>query len=691
MRFTCVYKYAMMNAVMAWQREILPRIQKNMERDKSKSMKDAVIFLPLGMETDEPAHPYQQPAEIRRIADASPKQTGYVLFPKVTKFSTYLFRRYGKRIEAELAEGIKAGEYAATMGLNGDDAAHISCCLSHRMSLWRVNRYEFIADVPVEIRWESSAGEETVEGYVSLNCCLDENFCYFIDSVSLEKPDRPLIRLDEYLVPVMSYEDLEAAARTMWELYLPEVFTDREWLNPYRLAERMGLKVAFHLLYRRKKKRGLLFWKDGTVKTVLHSDKGDSIEEVRIEAGTIVINDDGEETSKSRLAVYHECFHDEFHWLFFRLQEMHNDDLKTIQRVKKARNQGKEPRNPLKMLEWEAREGARMLMLPTEIIQPLILSRRLELKWTKHMGELYQGIIFGVAEDLNAARYHVRQRLLQLGYWQARGALNYIPHRDGTGRYIRPFMFARESCPTSAYTFVITPAESFNLYRDNAEYRERIDSGRYIYVEGHICINDPEYVLQGRQGPYMTRWANEHVDECCLRFLNVFETDEDYEFNLGYVCSDEEYNRHYIDFVTGGKDMTEEEANERASQIVMKMPQKPGEALKYLVEEAGKARRKKISAQELSERCGVSKRTVYYWLEEEYQLSAEVFVRIVVGLHLPPYISMRFMNVCGVMLQFYGVHMMYWKILNCFFMDTIYEVNRHMRDAGFPAMTEGIE
>ena len=137
--------------------------------------------------------------------------------------------------------------------------------------------------------------------------------------------------------------------------------------------------------------------------------------------------------------------------------------------------------------------------------------------------------------------------------------------------------------------------------------------------------------------------------------------------------------------------MTEEEANERASQIVMKMPQKPGEALKYLVEEAGKARRKKISAQELSERCGVSKRTVYYWLEEEYQLSAEAFVRIVVGLHLPPYISMRFMNVCGVMLQFYGIHMMYWKILNCFFMDTIYEVNRHMQDAGFPAMTEGIE
>ena len=295
MRFTCVYKYAMMNAVMARQREILPRIQKNMERDKSKSMKDAVIFLPLGMETDEPAHPYQQPAEIRRIADASPKQTGYVLFPKVTKFSTYLFRRYGKRIEAELAEGIMAGEYAAAMRLYDAATAHVSCRFSHRMSLWRVNRYEFITDVPVEISWKSSAGEETAEGYVSLNCCLDEDFCYFIDSVSIEKPDRPLIRLDEYLVPIMSYEDLEDATRTMWEQYLPEVFTDHEWLNPYRLAERMGLKVTFHLLYRRKKNRGLLFWKDGTVKVVTHTDRNDLIEEVKIEAGTIVINDDGED------------------------------------------------------------------------------------------------------------------------------------------------------------------------------------------------------------------------------------------------------------------------------------------------------------------------------------------------------------------------------------------------------------
>lgn len=149
-------------------------------------MKDAVIFHPtrttgeragtaVGMEQNElateyteSAHPYKQPAEVLRIADETKNRTGYVLFPKVTKFSTWLLSRYGKRLEAELTEGIMAGKYAVTMGLNDVTAAHISCRFSPRMSLWRVNRYEFIADVPVEISWESSAGDETAEGYVSL-------------------------------------------------------------------------------------------------------------------------------------------------------------------------------------------------------------------------------------------------------------------------------------------------------------------------------------------------------------------------------------------------------------------------------------------------------------------------------------------------------------------------------------------
>lgn len=645
----------------------------------------------------ESVHPFKNDVAMRRSSNKQKNAEGFVLFPKVTKFGTYLVSRYGKRIEAELEEMFIGGEadyICEEIGLNMSTVDRITCSTTPRMTHWRINRYEFIADVEVSIRADTWSGDDIECNvntfYASLNCCLDEEFSYFIDRLSVYKPDRARIRLDEYLIPIMTYEEIDQAAEGMWEQYLPEVFQDKGWLNPYRLAERMGLKVVFHQLHRRKKNRGLLFWKDGTVKIVPQSGGSGVPEEITIEAGTIVVNNDCEEMSRSQMAVFHECFHDEYHWLFFRLQDKHNDDLKTIRRVKKPRNQGKAPKNPLKMLEWEAREGARMLMLPTSVIQPMIDSCKQKLKWKKHAGELYQSIGISIADELNVAKYQVRQRLLQLGYWQARGSLNYMPGPNGTGRYLRPFMFTRESCPSSAYTFVITPQESFRLYEKNEEYRERINSGRYVYVEGHVCVNDPEYVQQGKQGPYMTKWANEHIDECCLRFLNVFESDEDYEFNLNYVCSDEEYNQHYIDFVARGKKMTESEANERASKIVMEMPQKPGEALQYLMKKASKPGKKDINVDDMSERCGVSRRTVYYWCKEEYQFSPETFIRIVVGLHLPPFISMRFMNVCGVTLQFHGIHMMYWKIVNCYFMDTIYEVNRQIEAAGFPAMKETV-
>ena len=96
-------------------------------------MKDAVIFHPtrtigetagaavemgqneMVSEYTESAHPYKQPTEVLHIAAETKNRTGYVLFPRVTKFNTWLLSRYGKRIEAELAEGIKAGEYAAAM------------------------------------------------------------------------------------------------------------------------------------------------------------------------------------------------------------------------------------------------------------------------------------------------------------------------------------------------------------------------------------------------------------------------------------------------------------------------------------------------------------------------------------------------------------------------------------------------
>ena len=77
--------------------------------------------------------------------------------------------------------------------------------------------------------------------------------------------------------------------------------------------------------------------------------------------------------------------------------------------------------------------------------------------------------------------------------------------------------------------------------------------------------------------------CNRHVDECCLRFANVYEVDENYEFRLNSINSDEEYNRHYIDFAAQGRELSEKEAMEQQSEIIASLPNKPGEALKALM------------------------------------------------------------------------------------------------------------
>lgn len=187
--------------------------------------------------------------------------------------------------------------------------------------------------------------------------------------------------------------------------------------------------------------------------------------------------------------MYHECFHDEYHWLFFQLQEMHNNDLRGIKKTRKHKNQGQEPKNPLTILEWEAKQGARALMMPERVLRPMIEQYRSEARQDcNHAGRVYERVIYAISTVMDVPKYLVRSRLIQLGYWQTQGALNYIQTSSASGRYIAPFMFSRESCPTTAHTFVISPEDSFKLYANNADFRARIDTGNYVYVEGGISV-----------------------------------------------------------------------------------------------------------------------------------------------------------------------------------------------------------
>ena len=122
---------------------------------------------------------------------------------------------------------------------------------------------------------------------------------------------------------------------------------------------------------------------------------------------------------------------------------------------------------------------------------------------------------------------------------------------------------------------------------------------------------------------------------------------------------------------------------EEQSKIIEELPSKPGEALKALMKLSGN-----MTIEQMAERALVSTGTVKNWRKEEYTFDAETAIRIIVGLHLPPWISSWFLQISGVGLQFRGLHMMYRNIIACHYMDTLSEVNSLIELAGFDKMNE---
>ena len=125
---------------------------------------------------------------------------------------------------------------------------------------------------------------------------------------------------------------------------------------------------------------------------------------------------------------------------------MHNNDLRKIKKTRKVKNQGREPKNPLTILEWEAKQGSRALMMPECIMRPMIEQYKAEERKThKHAGRVYEGVGYSIFDVMDVPKYLVRGRMIQLGYWQAQGALNFIRTEELGGHYITPFMFSHES------------------------------------------------------------------------------------------------------------------------------------------------------------------------------------------------------------------------------------------------------
>ena len=476
------------------------------------------------------------------------------------------------------------------------------------------------------------------------------------------------VKLDEYLVPVYKWDDIEQESENIIFHTISEGLSDAKWLQPGLLAERLGLNIVYLPLYKRPRTASILFFGPGEVLTAADSEEKLEPIPVKVNGNTIVLNT--RKPGQERDAIFHECFHYVEHRLFFQLQQLHNTDISYLAKWKPVELK-KDERSPIEWIEWQAHIGSQCLQMPKRLLRKRISDELSDMqKLDRHMGFKLQAAGRKLAKEFNVYNYQLRNRMIHVGFPAAKGALNFVEDD-----YITPFAFELGECHGSQ-TFVISPKEVADEYVRNEAFRKLIDTGRYIYADGHVCLNEPQYVIRQGDRLRLTEWANAHVDQCCLRFVRNYIRDKRTHYVFGQLNSDEEYNGRSLAL---SLQSSAEDALKQAQEMSQVLLNLPGSFSGTLI---AHMKRVGITRDRLAEEAMMSGTMIKRMRTSERDLTLDQVIAVCIGLHIPPEYSFDLIEKAGFRLRNTPEHLIYKSILQTMYMEKLMNIQKLLAKCG---------
>lgn len=577
------------------------------------------------------------------VAPLDKKQHKVTVLDEGNTVTKYLFRHHRLSLYKFLTRELHNGHLSEVVGFKIlNRVINREACFFPMggVSFWKIDRKNLYADVKVEMKLQSADGVREWQGVL---VCIVSFESESTITVSCESIERSVDHKADGCDPISAYtvgyytsKEIDAMAEAIWAKYLPEALSDPTKRNPEELARRMGLDIKYLDVYDHKGIPATLFFKEGDI--LIGEDKVDEFTgehhktdapvSVTIPANTIVVNTNVVEKKYAAFDIFHECTHYVKDYMFYRLQEVGNNDPKGMKTKEIIVEEGHELHDPLYFMEKQADRGGFGLMMPATHTEQLIRQECAKVKEFQNEGELYETVGLRICAMLRLPHFRVRARMIQLGHYQAKGALNYVNHR-----LIQPFAFKRESLSVEVLTFVIPARTLYKLAEKSERLNALLESGRYIYADGHVVRNDPRYVKMGDGELILTNWARSHVDECCLRFIKVYVQKMVGKYVLGRMYHDAEYIVRTEEFL---KDiMRAEEMDEIDARMAYKerFPRKIVDAFDQVMKANGYTRER--TADEL----GISVRTLYDRLHGKKAITLDFIVRVCLLWKLPDWIS----------------------------------------------------
>ena len=463
---------------------------------------------------------------------AAPNKKETRTVPDLIKAKDYLLDRFRHDMLQAVYASLEAGELARIMDSDlivepFDEAA----CVFDDVHFYWHTRTDFLADInvmiPMRIREDDGTqATEYEEMLLSVHVCFieDEHHCEVDEIHSLfNPPDRSgMLELDEYLVPVMKWETQNTHAEGIWLKYYPEAYKNGHLRNPIDLAEKMGLTVEYK--YR-------------NLPSPITQLQLAGVGEDSPEKDTITINLAMNGQLNNTKALYQCCIAYEWHYLFYVLQGIGNATPYGLPH-KEVPAEMPGMYSPLASLFDQLGYGGLALMIPASFLKKYISDHEADTVtrerchgYRMHAAAMLEQIGFMLSEEYTLCKSHIRTRMIQIGYWHAKGIFNYT---EG-GHYTRAFRADEEELriPDSSYT-IGSRKNAIWLFYHNKAFRECVQNGDFVYADGLLVLaQDKLLEYDGQRGLVPAAAVNYQVDRYCIRLDRYFDNNlREYEYSF---------------------------------------------------------------------------------------------------------------------------------------------------------------
>lgn len=489
-----------------------------------------------------------------------------------------------------------------------------------------------------------------------LSCALDD---WTLDksNIRLYSPQKaPANSLSDSLVPFIPHDQLDKAVTEFLKENYPDALKITShgqapvFVDPEKIAKKLGLTVKMQRIREDATVFGQIYFVD-TETEMYDANKGENVP-THIDGKTIIVDPKMfllRNLGSVNNTIIHECIHWEKHKKVFELERLFNSGASHISCEVVGGAASQVAKSATEQMEKQANQLAPRIQMPAEPFRAKVneyIGKFMRETNAKHTIDVMEQVICALEADFVVSKQAAKIRLVELGFEEAIETFTYID-----GHYVRPHGFRKGSLKINQ-TFSLSAQDAAIERFFNPELRKLTETGDYLFVDNHYVYNAPLYVQPDEFGDLqLTDYARAHMEECCLAFdmkvTSKVGADNDYHTAcfLNREDSDITFEIHFHNGYQNAPQSRQvayrKKQQEEELKIRKQMTDDPQQCIQLIMDW------KNVKYTELGKTIDRDPKTLSRIVKGETEPSQDTLILICFGLHLPPVISDKLLDVFG--------------------------------------------